>query len=62
MTDKFDDTDAVWSALLDGQENGQAARFLLNRVERDEVLRQRWSRWHYIVRSSMLSLWEPFRA
>ncbi|MCB1634018.1 MAG: sigma-E factor negative regulatory protein [Xanthomonadales bacterium] len=45
MTDKFDDTDAVWSALLDGQENGQAARFLLNRVERDEVLRQRWSRW-----------------
>lgn len=45
MTEKVQEHDAECSALLDGQLQGDASRFLLARAERDEALRQRWSRW-----------------
>lgn len=44
MTGKPEESDAAWSALLDGEERSDI-RFLLGRVERDVELQQRWSRW-----------------
>ena len=44
MTGKAEESDAVWSALLDGEERSDL-RFLLSRVEREPDVQQRWSRW-----------------
>ncbi len=44
MTGKPEESDAVWSALLDGEERSDL-RFALGRVERDPDVQRRWSNW-----------------
>jgi negative regulator of sigma E activity len=44
VTGKPEESDAVWSALLDGEERSDL-RFLLGRAEREPDVQQRWSRW-----------------
>jgi negative regulator of sigma E activity len=44
VTGKPEETDALWSALLDGEERSDL-RFALGRAERDPELQRRWSRW-----------------